>query len=53
MDEIVKNSYDHLYLVDFGLSSNSKTVEDKAVDLYVLKRSIISMNVKSQEIVKF
>lgn len=30
------------YLIDFGLGSMSKLVEDKGVDLYVLERAIIS-----------
>ena len=41
-----------IYLIDFGLSYHSQNVEDKAVDLYVLKRAIISANTKSVEIVR-
>ncbi len=41
-----------IYLIDFGLSYYSQNVEDKAVDLYVLKRAIISANTKSVEIVR-
>ena len=52
---ILKNkSYDYMYLIDFGLSFMSLSVtsrlEDKAVDLYVLKRAIISSNPKSEEL---
>ena len=52
---ILKNkSYDYIYLIDFGLSSVSLSVtsklEDKAVDLYVLKRAMISSNPKSEEL---
>ena len=49
---ILKNkNYDFMYLIDFGLSSvavsRNSSLEDKAVDLYVLKRAIISSNPKS------
>jgi len=37
-------------MIDFGLSFVSVSIEDKAVDLYVLKRAIISANPKSEEI---
>ena len=47
-------NYDYMYLIDFGLSSvtlsTSSSLEDKAVDLYVLKRAIISSNPKSEEL---
>ena len=43
-----------MYLIDFGLSSvalnTAAGTEDKAVDLYVLKRAIISSNPKSEEL---
>ena len=49
-----KKNYDDMYLIDFGLSavtlSTSSSIEDKAVDLYVLKRAIISSNPKSEEL---
>jgi len=49
-----KKDYDDMYLIDFGLSSvalkTSSSMEDKAVDLYVLKRAIISSNPKSEEL---
>lgn len=43
-------------LIDFGLSFTSTLPEDKAVDLYVLERALLSMhsscgNVVSQETV--
>ena len=52
---ILKNkNYEYMYLIDFGLSSvalsTSSSMEDKAVDLYVLKRAIISSNPKSEEL---
>ena len=31
-----------LYFIDFGLSFQRNTVEDKAVDLYVLERAFLS-----------
>jgi TP53 regulating kinase-like protein len=42
--------YSSFYIIDFGLSYVSSNVEDKAVDLYVLKRAIISANPKSEEV---
>lgn len=49
-----QRDFDSLYLIDFGLSSftNSikSSIEDKAVDLYVLKRAIVSNNPKSEEL---
>ena len=52
-DLILKNNnFDRLFLIDFGLSNisnNSNTsIEDKAVDLYVLKRAFISSAPKSE-----
>ena len=52
---ILKNkNYNNMYLIDFGLSSvvlnNTSNMEDKAVDLYVLKRAIIYSNPKSEEL---
>ena len=54
-DEILKlKNYDYMYLIDFGLSSMTTSkqsgIEDKAVDLYVLKRAMISNNPKSEEV---
>ena len=49
-----KKDYDDMHLIDFGLSSvainTACSMEDKAVDLYVLKRAIISSNPKSEEL---
>ena len=52
---MLKNkNYDDMYLIDFGLSSvalsTTSSLEDKAVDLYVLKRAIISSNPNSEEL---
>ena len=54
-EKILENkNYDYMYLIDFGLSSvalsTTSGIEDKAVDLYVLKRAIISSNPKSEEL---
>jgi len=48
---VFESTYDSMFFIDFGLSYVSSMVEDKAVDLYVLKRAIISANPKSEEIV--
>ena len=49
---ILKNKdFSCIYFIDFGLSFVSSHIEDKAVDLYVLKRAIISSNAKSEKIV--
>lgn len=36
------NDIGTLYLIDFGLSSVSTKIEDKAVDIFVLKRAFLS-----------
>ncbi|XP_037407618.1 pentatricopeptide repeat-containing protein At5g61370, mitochondrial-like isoform X2 [Triticum dicoccoides] len=41
---MIKNSTNQLVLIDFGLSFTSTIPEDKAVDLYVLERALISMH---------
>lgn len=41
-----------LVFIDFGLSFHSKNDEDKAVDLYVLERALISTHVKSENFVR-
>lgn len=48
---VFNSTYTAMFFIDFGLSYVSSMVEDKAVDLYVLKRAIISANPKSEEIV--
>ena len=40
-----------LVLIDFGLSFNSTIPEDKAVDLYVLERALLSLHSNSGPIV--
>ena len=39
------------YIIDFGLSFVSGKIEDKAVDIYVLKRAFISTHPGSEELV--
>jgi len=52
LKQIILNSdFDYFYLIDFGLSYVAVGVEDKAVDLYVLKKAMISVNPKTEEIV--
>lgn len=52
INSILSNlEFDSFYIIDFGLSYVGDKIEDKAVDLYVLKRAIISANPKSEEIV--
>ncbi|KAK3157603.1 hypothetical protein QOZ80_2AG0124920 [Eleusine coracana subsp. coracana] len=41
---IIKSINNQLVLIDFGLSFTSTIPEDKAVDLYVLERALISMH---------
>lgn len=38
-----------IYFIDFGLSSVSKQLEDKAVDLYVLERALLSTHSQQAE----
>ncbi|KAJ8749526.1 hypothetical protein K2173_025721 [Erythroxylum novogranatense] len=41
---LIQNGTDLLVLIDFGLSFTSTLPEDKAVDLYVLERALLSMH---------
>ncbi|XP_028804089.1 EKC/KEOPS complex subunit bud32 isoform X1 [Neltuma alba] len=41
---LLKNGTNQLVLIDFGLSFISTLPEDKAVDLYVLERALLSMH---------
>jgi len=49
-DILFSQEFNSFYFIDFGLSYVSQENEDKAVDLYVLRRAIISSNPKSEEI---
>ena len=37
--------------IDFGISTISTLVEDKAVDVYVLERALISTHIDSEDLV--
>ncbi|CAI0449417.1 unnamed protein product [Linum tenue] len=41
---LIRNVVNQLVLIDFGLSFTSTLPEDKAVDLYVLERALLSMH---------
>jgi Kae1-associated kinase Bud32 len=43
---ILVNEKDKLFLIDFGLSYFSSKIEDKAVDLFLLERSLLSSHYK-------
>uniref|UniRef100_A0A0E0QZA3 non-specific serine/threonine protein kinase n=1 Tax=Oryza rufipogon TaxID=4529 RepID=A0A0E0QZA3_ORYRU len=49
---IIKNNTNQLVLIDFGLSFISTIPEDKAVDLYVLERALISMHSSCGDVVR-
>ncbi len=52
LEQIIANlDFDYFYLIDFGLSYVAAGIEDKAVDLYVLKKAMISVNPKTEGIV--
>lgn len=42
-----------IYLIDFGLSSTSELIEDKAVDLYVLERAIQTTHQHAENLLKY
>lgn len=44
-------SENYLVFIDFGLSHISKTLEDKAVDLYVLEKAFICSHHQYEDIV--
>ncbi|CAN0898503.1 EKC/KEOPS complex subunit bud32 [Linum grandiflorum] len=41
---LIRNGTNRLVVIDFGLSFTSTLPEDKAVDLYVLERALLSMH---------
>jgi TP53 regulating kinase-like protein len=50
-DIVESGSIGEVYFIDFGLSCVSGKLEDKAVDIYVLKRAFISTHPGSEELV--
>jgi len=48
---LVKNSDSSIVLIDFGLGTMKSTIEDKAVDLYVLERALFSTHPGSEHLV--
>ena len=48
---LFRNEDETLFLIDFGLSFTSHMLEDKAVDLYVLERAILSAHPNASSIV--
>jgi TP53 regulating kinase-like protein len=40
-------------LIDFGLGTMKPSIEDKAVDLYVLERAFLSTHENSENLVRF
>ena len=46
------NENSKVVLIDFGLAANQASIEEKAVDLYVLERAIMSTHPHSESIVK-
>jgi TP53 regulating kinase-like protein len=51
VEEIVESgTLGEVYLIDFGLSFVSGKIEDKAVDIYVLKRAFISTHPGSEQL---
>ncbi len=49
---MIRDADEKAVLIDFGLSTVSTVLEDKAVDLYVLERAFISTHPGSEELVK-
>ena len=52
-DILQEKNYTCMYFIDLGLSFISVHSEDKAVDLFVFKRALISSNPKSELLVSF
>jgi len=42
LSSLLSNPQMHVTLIDFGLASVSSSAEDRAVDLYVLERALVS-----------
>jgi TP53 regulating kinase and related kinases len=48
---MLEEASQNVVMIDFGLASMKPTVEDKAVDLYVLERAFISTHPHSEALV--
>lgn len=48
---MLRSPSNDLVLIDFGLGQMKPTIEDKAVDLYVLERAFISTHPNSEVMV--
>lgn len=48
---LLREHTDQVVIIDFGLSSTSTLIEDKAVDLYVLERAFASTHPKTEAMV--
>jgi Kae1-associated kinase Bud32 len=46
---ILQNSNNQVYLIDFGLAFHSHKIEDKAVDLHLLKQALEAKHFKIAE----
>eukprot|EP00330_Aristerostoma_sp_ATCC50986_P006793 CAMPEP_0114581012 /NCGR_PEP_ID=MMETSP0125-20121206/5164_1 /TAXON_ID=485358 ORGANISM="Aristerostoma sp., Strain ATCC 50986" /NCGR_SAMPLE_ID=MMETSP0125 /ASSEMBLY_ACC=CAM_ASM_000245 /LENGTH=63 /DNA_ID=CAMNT_0001772881 /DNA_START=386 /DNA_END=577 /DNA_ORIENTATION=+ len=46
LDQLSEDDY-VLYVIDFGLSSASAMLEEKAVDLYVLEKAFLSTHTEN------
>ena len=49
---LLQNDFEHVVLIDFGLSFVSALAEDKGVDLYVLERAFLSTHPNTEELFK-
>lgn len=47
---MLRDEDDKLFLIDFGLAIHSQSVEDKAVDMYVLERAFLSTHPSSEKL---
>lgn len=49
---LIKEGYENIILIDFGLSFISSLTEDKGVDLYVLERAFLSTHPNTEQLFK-
>lgn len=50
---MIRNESKEIVMIDFGLGSTQSIIEDKAVDLYVLERAMLSTHPGSQHLINF